>query len=455
MTPMIFRPTVMSRQAGRSDGAKRSGSNRAPGSSTIAARKRSSEGSVMARTVRRLLSIALFLGWFQAVPAARSQTPSTPSGPASALAPAPRADVSGMVNDVIAEPLGNSTPLTPGNQWEPAFLQFLPQPPDAPASLFAAPPAPGPPPPNLEKYFEVDPILDNPRLGQKPGWFSDVQVQAIHPVLNFGQMRLLNPISVGGHSATIAPGANNLLWTVAPRLEIGYWLPSGFGGFSFSDRFFSTYGTGPFSGPAGSTFRSTRLGANYSDWDYISREFTPWGNDRVTWNMEWRAGVRLAESWSSTVVDKPFATAASTNGIFIQGASNYMLGAGPHFALELNRKHLPSGIMFYARVDIADEFSRIRQDFQAASTTLDMAGVPVRGSFTQNFWSQVPILNYQVGMGWQPPSHPNVRFFVGYLYEYWWQMASNMEFLNPYANQGATRGSMNNQGLVFRCIWNW
>ena len=72
----------------------------------------------------------------------------------------------------------------------------------------------------------------------------------------------------------VAPGAAKQAWTVAPRIEIGYRLPSGFGGFAFSDRFFNTSGTGPFVGPAGTTTRSTQLGVNYSDWDYISREYT-------------------------------------------------------------------------------------------------------------------------------------------------------------------------------------
>ena len=151
-----------------------------------------------------------------------------------------------------------------------------------PAPL-VVPPAPvlGPPPPDLERpYFQRDPLLDPPQWPQ-PGWFSDVQLGVIHPQIFFGQMK---------HSRGDADrqadhrGAGRCPAGLdgCPRLEVGYRLPSGFGGFSFSDRFFSTSGTGPFIGPAGSTTRTTNLGVNYSDWDYTSREYTPWAN----WEME-------------------------------------------------------------------------------------------------------------------------------------------------------------------------
>jgi hypothetical protein len=253
----------------------------------------------------------------------------------------------------------------------------------------------------------------------------------------------------------IAPGAGQLPWTAAPRLEIGYRLPSGFGAFAFSDRFFMTEGIGPFNGPAGSTSRTTRLGVNYSDWDYINREFTPWDHPRTNWSLQWRAGIRLAETWTAVRVDQSFAEAAARDRAFIQGDSNYTVGAGPHFGLEIDRKDLPTGFSFYFRADIADTFTRVRQLFQATTTTFVAPDVLQRGVYTQNFWNQIPILNYQVGVGWQPPQNPNISLSVGYVYEFWWQFASNMNFLNPYSTQGATRGSMSNQGLVFRAQLKW
>jgi hypothetical protein len=229
---------------------------------------------------------------------------------------------------------------------------------------------------------------------------------------------------------------------------VGYRLPSGFGGFSFSDRFFSTSGTGPFVGPVGTTTQSTRLGVNYSDWDYISREFTPWAN----WGMQWRAGVRLAETWINSESDQGYSKAVTGTGVISQGVSNYTVGAGPHFGLELDRTFPGWGLTLVNRLDIANTFTRERQLFTAATTAVTSSGAPVRGAYTQNFWQQVPILNYQVGLGWQPLSNPNIKVFVGYVYEFWWQIGSNSNFV-PSA--GGTRAAFDNQGVVFQFGWNF
>jgi hypothetical protein len=457
MTVESFGPTATGRQARRPDRSDRP-------SQTMVAKTRPIEDPVMARTVRLLLTAAV-LGGMLAVPAARAQAPSQPPAAATpapsqqpaATTPAPAAsrDYADALREA-PDPLPDAAAPPSLEGWEPEFLKTLPQPPDQPASLFQGAPAPGPPPPDLERYFEVDPILDAPVLGQKPGWFSSVQIGVIQPKLFFGQMRLVDSLRLPNHQRVIvAPGAAKLNWTAAPRIEVGYWLPSGFGGLAFSDRFFSAFGAGPFNGPAGATFRTTSLGVNYQDFDYISREFTPWESERGFWNLEWRAGIRVEETWTRVLVDKGFAAAAATNRVFMQGSNNYTVGAGPHFGVELNRKDLPTGLTFVARIDIADAFSRVMQGFQASTTTLFPNGTPQRGAFTQNFYSQIPILNWQVGMGWQPPSHPNVKFYVGYIYEFWWQFASNMNFLDPYTQQGGTRGNMNNQGIVFQAQWNW
>ncbi|HZW29189.1 MAG TPA: hypothetical protein VFF52_00675 [Isosphaeraceae bacterium] len=434
----------------------------------------------MARSARLWLTVAFLAGW-PAGPAARAQTPA-PQPAAATTAPATRTEIAELLDDVqnVPAPLPGPAATTPTEGWEPEFLKTLPQPLDQPRSLFQAPPPPGPPPPDLERYFEPDPTLDPARWGNPFGWFTNVQLDVIHPHLNFGQMRLISPpravpvhVGPGGplsrsqlptlrvtppmlsQHVIIAPGAGQLPWTVAPRLEIGYRLPSGFGAFAFSDRFFMTEGIGPFAGPAGATTRTTRLGVNYSDWDYINREYTPWDNPRTNWSLQWRAGIRLAETWTAVRADQSFAEAAARGRAFIQGDSNYTVGAGPHFAVEVDRKDLPSGFSFIMRFDIADTFTRVRQLFEASTTTFIAPGVLQRGVYNQNFWNQVPILNYQVGVGWQPPQNPNIALYVGYVYEFWWQLASNMNYLNPYANQGATRGSLSDQGLVFRAQFKW
>src|SRR5262249_30087960 len=257
----------------------------------------------------------------------------------------------------------------PESGWAPGFLKTLPQPRDQPRSLFQPAPTVGPPPPDLERpYFQFDPILDPPQWGQHPGWFTDVRLDVIHPHLFFSQMRH-QVVTTAKQRGLVSPGAAQLPWPVAPRLEIGYRLPSGFGAFSFSDRFFNTTGTGPFIGPAGSTTRTSHLVVNYSDWDYTSREYTPWATPRAFWTMEWRAGIRLAEPWIVNRVDKPFTQAAATNGVFTAFNSNYTVGAGPHFGLELDRKVPQWGLSFVMRLDIANTFTRVRQRYSATTTT--------------------------------------------------------------------------------------
>src|SRR5262249_48125466 len=155
---------------------------------------------------------------------------------------------------------------------------------------------------------------------------------------------------------------------------------------------------------------------NYSDWDYTSREYTPWATPQANWTMEWRAGIRLAETWVVNRVDKPFAQAAGTNGVFAASDSNYTVGAGPHFGVELDRKVPQSGLSFVLKLDIANTFTRVRQRYSATTTPLTPAGVPAHGHYTENFWQQVPSLNYQVGLGWQPPRYPFAKVFVGYVY---------------------------------------
>jgi hypothetical protein len=426
MKGKISSPTATIRQAGKPDPL-------ACRSRKMVAVTRPSEDPVMARTARRLLIVGL-LGVVLAIPSARAQSPA-PLPAAASPSPAVRRDLAELLDDpnALPAPLPAPSASAPLNGWEPDFLKTLPQPPDQPGSLFQPTPQPGPPPADLEHYFEQDALLDPPRWGNL-GWFTDIQIQAIHPTLFFGQFRH----GVGPNdSPQVALGAAKQNWTVAPRIEIGYRLPSGFGGFSFSDQFFTTSGSGPFVGPAGTLTRTTHFGVNYSDWDYISPEYTQWTN----WSMTWRAGVRLAETWTNTHVDQSFASAGSGTGIVSEQASNYTVGAGPHVGLMLDRKFPASGFSLIAKFDIANTFTRERSLFSATNTSGN------RTVFTQNYWQQVPILNYQLGVGWQPPANPNISLYAGYIYEFWWQVGTNSN-ITPLT--GGTRAAFDNQGIVFQ-----
>jgi hypothetical protein len=392
----------------------------------------------MTHTARGLLTV-VFLGGTLAMPAARAQAPALP--PASAVpAPAPaaatRPDFSQLVGDLPA-PLPASEAPAPEAGWEPQFLRSLPRPPDQPRSLSLPAPPLGPPPPDLERpYFQLNPLLDPPQW-PRPGWFTAFQIDIIHP--HFFANQLKGTVVTPSKNVNVALGSARLNWTVAPRLEVGYRLASGFGSFSVSDRGFWTDGTGPFSGPAGSFTRTSHLGVNYTDMDYASREYTPWAN----WSMNWRVGVRVAYTWFDTRVDQPFDAAATGNGVFAARTVNYTTGAGPHFGLELDHGFSQPGLFFVSKLDIADTFSRVRQRFSEASTTLTPAGKPSRGEFLDRFWQEIPILNFQVGLGWHPPAYPNVHLFMGYVYEFWWQVGTN-------SNTQTTHGFFDNQGVVLQ-----
>jgi len=235
----------------------------------------------------------------------------------------------------------------------------------------------------------------------------------------------------------VTTGVARLDWTVAPRLELGYRLPSGFGEFSLSDRGFYSDGSGPFSGPAGNFTRTSHLGVNYTDMDYASREYTPW----ESWTMKWRAGVRVAYTWLDSTVSQPFNVAAAGNGVYADRAVNYTAGAGPHFGVGLDHNFAQPGLSFLTNLDIADTFTRIRQRFSTATTTLTPAGNPARGEFKENFWNEVPILNFRVGLGYQPPNYPNIHFYAGYVYEFWWQTGTE-------SNTARSHLFMDNQGVT-------
>ncbi len=387
----------------------------------------------MANKARLLLTVAL-LGGILALPEIRTQaqapaprtTPETP-------APAAQPDMSQLVGELPA-PLAGTNPLVPDTNWQPEFLKTLPQPPDQPASLLQPAP-PVIPPHELEHYWVHDPIL-NPPNWPKTGWFSSVLLDIIHPHV-FGNQWQAPVTTSAGRTVDVVPGVATLNWTVAPRVELGYRLPSGFGAFAISDRGFYTNGSGPFNGPAGGFTRSSHLGVNYTDMDYISREYTQW----PTWTLIWRAGIRVAETWIDSTVSQPTSVAAAGNGVYADRATNYTVGAGPHFGIGLNHNTGQPGLQFITNFDIADTFTRIRQKVSTATTTLTAAGNPSKGMFSENFWNEVPILNFRVGMGYQPPNLPNVHFYAGYVYEFWWQVGTESNTARSHLffdNQGIT-----------------
>ncbi len=334
----------------------------------------------MFRKFRRLLALAILGG-------------ALPTATTSAQAPAPSSDQK-------------------SGQTAPAFdpLPGFPHPPDAPPSLMKpAPTAQYGCADQPEPYFVHDPLLDPPDYPQ-PGWFFDAEVGAAGPHIKGVQTNAGAP--PGTIPNVIFLPAAGLDWTVAPRLQAGYRLPSAFGEFALSYRGLGTDGTDTTAGLDGPAALRTRLDFSQIDADYLSREFSllPY------WDMKWHFGVRLAYLYYDSQADEPTALAAAGSTVFEQRFTNSYWGIGPHAGVELQRKISGTGLSFVGSIDGATLLGRIRQGF-FEDTTLG-------GSLADHYSGSqdVPIVNFQAGVAWKPSQYPQTQLFVGYEYEYWWNI---------------------------------
>ena len=289
-------------------------------------------------------------------------------------------------------------------------------------------------------YFEEDPLLDPPNL-PLPGWFADVETElAVAHVKN----KLVNTVSIGGGPPnTVALPSAELDWTVAPRFELGYLLPSGFGSFALAYRFLTTEGTQGTVGADGPASLHSRLELNEIDFDYVSREFSLW----PLWEMQWRFGGRLTELFFDSRADEPFAEAAAGSGIFESHVANGYVGFGPHWGVQLVRQLDASGFSLVGAVDGACLLGRLRQGFFEASTTPGPTGLPLLGETRTATSQAVPMLNTQAGIGWKPPAYPQLQFFLGYEYEYWWNVGRD--------SFTTSRGELSDQGVYLRAQFNF
>jgi hypothetical protein len=318
-------------------------------------------------------------------------------------------------------------------------LRALPQVPDQPNSLLepapAAPPyQPSEPGPN----FEPDPLLD-PHEGPQPGWFADVDLSAL--AAHF-KNRIVGDVQVGSSppSTLHVPGAD-LDWSFAPRFEVGYRLASGFGAFALSYRYLATQRVEMGPGPDGVATLKSRLDVNVVDMDYLSRELSLWPH----WEMQWRFGLRLANLYYDANSEEPLAEALAGSGIVTERNTDRFVGFGTHWALELER-HLPQpGLSLVGKIDGWISLGRIRQGFFEEIAT--PAGGLLAGQNHVSSSQAVPALDTQVGLSYRPPAYPNLDVFVGYQYEYWWNVGR--------FSLSNSRGELRDQGITLRASFNY
>jgi hypothetical protein len=323
---------------------------------------------------------------------------------------------------------------------EPDLLRFLPHPPAQPDSLLAPAPPPAPPPPLLDRpYFVADPMLDRPELAP-PGWFADLDFGiAKGHVKNQLSNTVLNPVT-GGADLVGLPSAP-LDWTVSPRVEAGYRLPSGFGAFALSYRFLATQGSEVVDGSGGPARLSSLLDINLADFDYISEELSLW----PCWDMRWRLGLRYAYVYfDSRAGELPDLAAGGVSRV---RTTNSYVGIGPHSGLELSRRLGASGLAFVAKGEFSFLVGRIRQQFIEETATPGPDGRPLAGATDASSSEGVPVLGLQAGLRWDLARYPRCRLYLGYQYEYWWEVG--------LLNKIGTFGEVADQGFILRAEFNY
>jgi hypothetical protein len=342
------------------------------------------------------------------------------TGRAQETGPMPRSQTDGPAPESDLLPRLPNPLLVPRSLAEPT-----------PPALYSCEPTP--------QYFESHPLLDPPQL-PPPGWFAGVEADTLIP---HSKPHLINTVSVGGNPPDVVVMPTPVFdWTVSPRLEAGYHLPAAFGAILIGYRFLHSEGTEntPFSLDGDASLHS-RLDLNQISLDYESWEISLWPQF-LHLDMKWRLGVRLAFVYFDETADESGAVVANPSGVFEQRASNSYWGIGPHCGVELARRIDGTGLALVGRTDFTDLFGRIRQGFSEKSTTLDASGNPLTGETRVSGTQDVPVFNVQLGVSWTSPACRSVEAFVGYQYEYWWNVGK--------VSTAGTAGELSDQGVVVR-----
>jgi hypothetical protein len=279
------------------------------------------------------------------------------------------------------------------------------------------------------------------------GWFAGLDLGILKGhVKNQLMTAVQNPVTGNADQVGVPSAALN--WTVSPRVEVGYRLPSGFGEVALSYRGLATQGSQSVGGTDIPTRLSSHLDINQIDLDYGNWEFSLWPH----WDMHWRVGLRYAYVYFDARADQPFDLAAAAgSGVFQARTTNSYVGIGPHSGLDLWRRFGTDGLAFGVQSEFSLLVGRIRQQFIEATTTRGPDGQPLVGALSVGSSQAVPVLAVQAGFRWQPPRYPNAHLYLGYRYEYWWEVG----LLNNLNNIQGTFGEVADQGFVLRAEVNF
>lgn len=295
--------------------------------------------------------------------------------------------------------------------------KFSPYPPAPSALPVSDPPPPTPAAarvPAVGPYgvsaHSADRLLEPYRLerpGAAPGWYAGFDLALVKPHVT-NRVTSGTPIDAALPDPVQLPVAP-LTWTVSPRFELGYRLPSGRGDLRLGYRFLATSGTER--DGAGGVLKS-RLDFNAFDFDYVSGEWLAENAAGPFRDLRLALGVRLATSYLDS---------AASGGASGARFSSHFVGAGPHFGAEWSHA-LPSyPLELYTRFDAAGVIGGTRQNFAASATDATGAqfGAARRGPSLSN---AVSVVGAECGLAWRPERLGRSRVVVGYRYEQWWNL---------------------------------
>ncbi len=298
-------------------------------------------------------------------------------------------------------PVPDNTVLPPPSGDEPAPVP-------APKPALVLPntgpfsPPPPPPPPAAENLWGILPDVSClPRT-----FFGDHELDIMKPHL---KAALIGPAMFpGGLVTSVHPPTATLNWAVAPRWELGWFLPPSLGYFAFTYRGFADDGRQTVTALSGIPYAlRTRLDLNQVAFDY--------GTAPYSFGPRWFISGRIGMAAANVYFDNVAVSSPQT-----LDASNEYWGAGPHLRLDVWREfNLLPGLALFAEPDLMVLVGRIQQHYRESDT---LFGSTVAGSFFQRQTQTVPVFTLRVGLTYTPEILSQWRFMVGYEYEHWWSV---------------------------------
>jgi hypothetical protein len=348
----------------------------------------------MRRRIRLLASLAGLALLATAAPAWSQTLPGTPVP----ISPPP---AGGALVPAGPPPVGLGTPLP---------VPASPPPSAPPAPIFVPPPLPPAAPPPTPA-IELAPLGFS---GCEVPFFA-VEFDVLQPTVN-NKLHNIIVHSDGTVDAINVP-RTDLDWTVAPSFIAGLRLPDNQGELSVGYRFIAAQGDGSTTIEGVDFSTRSRLNVNIFDLDYATARWEPFPR----WDMQLRVGARLGSFFYDSNI---------SNDALLVSASNYYIGGGPHFGVDVHRCIvLVPGLAAYGRLDGTVLVGQISQKFAEQFNFPD--GTVARGENDFTKTQTVPGLTAQLGLSYTPPRFEYLHFVAGYQFERWWQLGraegSNLE----------------------------